>query len=81
MILCPRGAELRRAMFAASRQLSPADGSAGYCRYLAGIDRETEARRMAVEALRSHNAECSVCHNVIPESITFVTSNGADNCV
>jgi hypothetical protein len=62
VILCARGAELRRAMFAASRQLTPADGTAGYCRYLAGIDRETEARRSAVEALKAHYAECDICH-------------------
>jgi precorrin-3B methylase len=62
VILCARGAELRQAMFAASRQLTPADGTAGYCRYLAGIDRETEARRVAAEELRSHNERCEVCH-------------------
>jgi hypothetical protein len=74
MILCARGAELRRAMFAASRQLTPADGSAGYCRYLAGIDRETEARRVAVEELKAHYATCEVCHQIQDEiHVKFIT--------
>jgi hypothetical protein len=68
-------------MFAASRQLTPADGSAGYCRYLAGIDREMEARRVAVEAMRSHNASCEVCRGNYYNKVTNDTSNGADNCV
>ena len=61
MTRCPAYWQLYRALCAACRPLSEADGDAEACAAIAAAERDNEQRRDAVEAIRMHNRNCQEC--------------------
>ena len=66
--MCPDYYRLYSRLVSVCRQLTALDGDDEECAAIASREREDEARREAVEAVRAHTKGCKKCHIGIIES-------------